>query len=105
MESDNWLSINYLTPDDFSEYLKTLPEDERSIELAQFSKRYAKKILKEGMKASTCFYQFIQDYSSRDFKIINGKPHVSQRVIIKHVKYWNDTHPYNHIRKLRIFFY
>lgn len=105
MEIDNWLSVNYLSPDEFGEYLQTLPDDERARELVEFSKRHAKKLLKEDMKRSSCFYTFIKNYSSRDFKIINGQKYVSQRVIVNHVKYWNDTHPNNRIKKLRVFFY
>ena len=104
MESDLWVPVDYLNIDDFYEYIQTLPEDQRAIELRQFSKREAKKILKEGMKESSCFYDFIKHYSHRDFKNIKGLPYVSQRVLIKHVKYWNITHPKNKINSLRIFF-
>ena len=57
------------------------------------------------MKKNNCFYNFVKNYSSRDFKIINNKKYVSQRVICKHVKYWNEIHPDNKIKKLRVFFY
>lgn len=105
MASDTWISLNYLNPKEFSSYLDTLDEDEKNIELAEYSKRQAKRMLKQEMKTSKCFYTFIKNYSPRDFKIIQGLSHVSQRVIIKHVKYWNETHPEKKIKKLRIFFY
>ena len=104
MESDLWIPVDYLNTDDFYDYLQTLPEDQRALELQQFSKREAKKILKKGMKESNCFYDFIRYYSQKDFKFIKNIPHVSQRVLIKHVKYWNLTHPKNKINNLRIFF-
>jgi len=56
------------------------------------------------MKRWECFYNFMKDYSYRDYKLINNKPYVSQRVVDKHVKYWNIVHPTNKIKKLRIFF-
>ena len=99
-----WIPVDYLDPDEFYNYLQTLPEDHRALELRQFSRRLAKKILKEEMEKWNCFYDFVEDYSSRDFKKINGIKHVSQRVLIKHVKYWNIIHPTNTIKKLRVFF-
>jgi hypothetical protein len=105
MENNNWISVEYLNNDDFCLYMDTLSEDEKAVELAQFSKRVGKKMLKDEMKKNNCFYNFIKSYSSRDFKIIKNKKHVSQRVICKHVKYWNETHPNNKIKNLRIFFY
>lgn len=105
MEDDNWISVEYLNPDDFYTYMQDLSEDDRAVELAQFSKRFGKKLLKEEMKKNNCFYNFVKNYSSRDFKIINNKKYVSQRVICKHVKYWNEIHPDNKIKKLRVFFY
>ena len=86
METDIWIPVDYLNVDDFYDYLQTLSEDQRALELQQFSKREAKKILKKGMKESNCFYDFIKNYSYRDFKIIQGLPHVSQRVILKTCK-------------------
>jgi hypothetical protein len=105
MKNDNWISVDYLNQDDFYMYIQELSEDERAIELAQFSKRVGKKLLKEEMKKNNCFYNFIKSYSSRDFKIIKNKKYVSQRVICTHVKFWNETHPNNKIKNLRVFFY
>lgn len=105
MEHDNWISVDYLNQDEFYTYMQELTEDERAIELAQFSKRVGKKLLKEEMKNNICFYNFIKNYSPRDFKIIKNKKYVSQRVICKHVKYWNEIHTDNKIKNLRIFFY
>lgn len=105
MASDTWISVNYLDPKEFSLYLDTLSDDEKNMELAEYSKRQAKRMLKQEMKNNNCFYTFIKNYSPRDFKIIRNLPYVSQRVIIKHVKYWNEMHPEKKIKNLRIFFY
>jgi predicted nuclease of restriction endonuclease-like RecB superfamily len=105
MSSDTWISVDYLNPTDFSSYLDTLDDDEKNIELVEYSKRQAKRMLKQEMEKNDCFYTFIKNYSPRDFKIICGLSYVSQRVIIKHVKYWNEMHPEKKIKKLRIFFY
>ena len=99
-----WITLNYLEPDDFFVYLQGLSEDERAVELCQYSKRHAKYLLKKEMKKWNCFYKFMENYSYRDFKIIHNIPHVSQRVILEHVKYWNKVHPTNKINELRIFF-
>ena len=103
--TETWISVNYLCPDEFCKYLNTLSEDERNIELSQYSKRQAKRMLKDDMRNSKCFYKFIKTYSPRDYQVINGITHVSQRVICKHLKYWNQTHPENKIKNLRVFFY
>jgi len=103
--TETWISVNYLDHEEFCNYLNTLSEDERNIELAQYSKRQAKRMLKDDMRNSKCFYTFIENYSPRDYQVINGIKHVSQRVISKHVKYWNQTHPKNKIKNLRVFFY
>ena len=103
--TETWISVNYLCPDEFYNYLNTLSEDERTIELVNYSKRQAKRMLKDDMRNNTCFYTFIKNYSPRDYKVINGVSHVSHRVISKHVNYWNQTHPVNKIKNLRIFFY
>ena len=103
--TETWISVNYLGTDEFCNYLNTLSEDERNIELANFSKRQAKKMLKDDMKNNSCFYNFIKNYSPRDYQVINGDKYVSQRVICKHIKYWNQIHPNNKIKNLRVFFY
>jgi predicted nuclease of restriction endonuclease-like RecB superfamily len=105
MFSESWISINYLSPSEFSKYLDTLSDDEKNEELARYSKRHANSILKDEIKKHTCFYSFIKSYSPRDYKLIRKVPHVSQRVVITHVKFWNDVHPEKKIKKLRVFFY
>jgi hypothetical protein len=104
MDFANWISVNFLDPDEFYEFLQTLPEEHQALELKNYSKRLAKKILKEEMKTCECFYDFMEIYSRRDFKIIKGEKYVSQRVVSKHVKYWNITHPEKRIKTLRIFY-
>lgn len=101
-----WTSVNFLKQDDFLEYLDTLPENERSDELKKFSQREAVNILKKDMKAcKTNFYNFIARFSPADFKIINRKSHVSQRVIDSHVNYWNEVNPDKKVKTLRVFLY
>ena len=102
---ETWISVNYLNHGEFYNYLNTLSDEERNIELVQYSKRHAKKLLKDEMRNNTCFYTFIKNYSPRDYQVINQVNYVSQRVICKHVKYWNQIHPENKIKNLRVFFY
>ena len=59
---EDWISVEYLNNNDFCLYMDTLSEDEKAIELAQFSKRSGKKMLKEEMKKNNCFYNFIKKY-------------------------------------------
>jgi hypothetical protein len=102
----NWIPVDTLGKKDFLEYLETLPESERSEELVKFSQKEAIHILKKEMKDSkTNFYNFISKFSPADFKIINRKSHVSQRVIVKHVKYWNEVNPTKKVKTLRVFLY
>jgi hypothetical protein len=96
-----WTQVEHLSQNDFLDYVQTLSPEEQKIEIKKFSKR----MLKLEMKKNICFYSFIKNYSPRDFKIIHRLPFVSQRVICKHVKYWNETHPLNKIKTLRIFYY
>lgn len=96
-----WTHIEHLDHKDFMEYVDTLPDKEKIFEI----KKHSRRMLKDEMRKYISFYNFIEKYSPRDFKIIKGKKYVSQRVIREHVKYWNQTHPFNTIKKLRIFFY
>ena len=101
-----WTSINFLNKDDFLEYLETLPEAERPDELKKYSQCEAVNILKNDMKKCNMnFYNFIAQFSPADFKIINRKSHVSQRVIDTHVNYWNEVNPEKKIKTLRVFLY
>jgi len=56
------------------------------------------------MKKYSNFYNFVERYSPKDLSVINGKKFVSQRVICQHVTHWNETHPKNKIKNLRVFF-
>jgi hypothetical protein len=96
-----WTQVDHLNQTEFMEYIETLSDDDKQKEI----KKYSKRLLKNEMKKYISFYNFIKNYSPRDFKIIKGSPHVSQRVLYKHVKYWNEIHPNNSIKKLQIFFY
>lgn len=102
-ELDGWTEIKHFDVDDFYTYLYTLPDDQQAKELETFGKQQSLMLLKYDMKQYTSFYEFIKQYSPRDFKILNNKPYVSQRVIIKHVELWNELHS-NEIKRLRIFF-
>ena len=99
----DWTEIKHFDIEDFYTYLDTLPEDQQANELALYGKQQSMLLLKDDMKKYNNFYTFIQYYSPRDFKMLNNKPYVSQRVIIKHVELWNDLHD-KKIKKLRIFF-
>ena len=97
----SWTHIEHLSQDEFMEYVDTLSDKEKVREI----KKYSRKLLKDEMKNYFSFYTFIQNYSPRDFRIIQGEKHVSHRVVREHVRYWNQTHPQKPIRKLRIFYY
>ena len=102
--TEKWVNVKLLNKEDFVEYLETLPEDEKSEELKEFSKREGEIIVKEDMKLYDDFYSFISAYSPRDYKNIAGIRYVSQRLIATHVEYWNEIHPTKPIKTLRIFF-
>jgi len=100
-----WVPLDHLSDVDFKEYLNTVPEDEKSIELKHHIKLKSEILLKEEMKKYSNFYNFIKKYSPRDFKTIKNKGHVSQRVINVHLRFWNEIHPNNQVKNLRVFFY
>ena len=100
---DGWTEIQHFNVDDFYTYLYTLPEEEQALELERFGKQQSLVLLKNDMVKFNSFYEFIKQYSPRDYKILNNKPYVSQRVIIKHVQLWNELHTAE-IKRLRIFF-
>lgn len=102
-EFDDWIEIKYFNIDDFYTYLYTLSEEQQTKELETFGKQQSLILLRNDMKKYNNFYEFIKQYSPRDYKILNNKPYVSQRVIIKHVELWNELHS-QAIKKLRIFF-
>ena len=101
--TDDWTEIPYFNVDDFYTYLHTLPEELQAHELQLFGKQQSLLLLKNDMMKYNNFYEFIKQYSPRDFKILNNKQYVSQRVIIKHVQLWNEIHT-SDIKRLRIFF-
>ena len=103
LQLDGWTEIKHFNIDDFYTYLYTLPEEQQAKELETFGKRQSLLLLKTDMKKYINFYEFIKQYSPRDYKILNNKPYVSQRVIIKHVEIWNELHC-QQIKRLRIFF-
>lgn len=100
---NDWTEINHFDIDEFYTYLSTLPEEQQANELQMFGKQQSYLVLKNDMLKYNNFYTFIQNYSPRDYKILNNKPYVSQRVIIKHVELWNELHSMN-IKRLRVFF-
>ena len=100
-----WVPLDHLSDSDFKDYLNTIPEDNKPTELQQHMKLKSEGILKEEMKKYTNFYNFIKKYSPNDFKTIKNKGHVSQRVLTKHLKFWNEIHPSNQVKNLRVFFY
>jgi len=99
----DWTEVKHFNVDDFYTYLYTLPEEQQAKELEQFGKQQSLFLLKTDMKKYNNFYEFIKQYSPRDYKILNNKQYVSQRVIIKHVELWNEIHSQS-IKRLRIFF-
>lgn len=103
--TEKWVNLNLLNKEDFMEYLETLPEDQKSEELKEFSQREGENIVKEDMKLYDDFYSFISAYSPRDYYInVFGIRYVSQRVVATHVEYWNQIHPTNTLKTLRVFF-
>ena len=100
-----WVPLDHLSDTDFKEYLKTISEDDKPIELQQHIKMKSEGILKEEMKMYRNFYNFIKQYSPRDFKTIKNKGHVSQRVLNIHLRIWNEIHPTEEVKNLRVFFY
>ena len=103
LEFDDWTEINHFDIDDFYTYLYTLSEEHQAKELEIFGKQQSLMLLKTEMTKYNNFYEFIKQYSPRDYKKLNNKPYVSQRVIIKHVELWNELH-FPKIKILRIFF-
>ena len=103
MIDSDWIEISYFDIDDFREYIECLPEDEYAKELENYSKQQAKYIIETDMKKASTFYEFMKKYSPRDYKIINNREYVSQRVITTHVYLWNNLKKHD-IKKLRIFF-
>ena len=101
----NWIPIDHLSDKDFMDYLRTLPENFRAPELQRHTKSKATQILKDEMSKHTNFYSFIKKYSPKDYKLINSKGHVSQRVLLNHVNMWNEIHPNNEVKHIRVFFY
>ena len=99
----NWTLVNYLKIEEIYDYISTLPDEEQMYELERSGKHMSIELLKNDMKLSDNFYDFIKQYSPKDFKIIQKKQYVSQRVIQTHVELWNETHN-TRLKKLRIFF-
>ena len=64
---------------------------------------FAGSILKEEMKKVNNFYDFIKNYSPCDYKVIQNKPYISQRVISTHVEIWNQINDVK-IKHLQVFF-
>ena len=102
-EFDGWTEVKHFNVDEFYTYLSGLSEEQQAHELETFGKQQSLMLLKTDMIKYTNFYEFIKQYSPRDYKILNNKPYVSQRVIIKHVELWNELHC-RQIKRLRIFF-
>ena len=103
MIENDWIEITYFDINDFGNYLEGLTEDQYAKELENYSKQQAKIIIQTDMKKANTFYEFMKEYSLRDYKIINNREYVSQRVISTHVNLWNDLNK-SKIKKLRIFF-
>lgn len=101
--NDDWTKIDYFNIDEFYSYLYTLPEEQQADELATFGKQQSMILLKDDMIKYKNFYEFIKNYSPRDYRIINNKPWISQRVINTHIQLWNSLHIHR-ITKLRVFF-
>ena len=99
----DWIEITYFDIDDFENYIEGLTEDQYAKELENYSKQQAKIIIETDMKKANTFYEFMKKYSPRDYKIINNREYVSQRVISTHVNLWNNLNK-SKIKKLRIFF-
>ena len=102
IESD-WVEITYFDIDDFNNYIEGLTEDQYAKELENYSKQQARLIIEADMKQANTFYEFMKKYSPRDYKIINNREYVSQRVISTHVNLWNNLNK-RKIQKLRVFF-
>ena len=88
---------------DLHDYIDTLDDDTKAIELEKYGKSLSMILLKEHMTKFENFYYFMRDYSPCDYRIINRKPHVSQRVIVQHIDLWNAVHN-NKLKRIRIFF-
>jgi hypothetical protein len=99
----DWTEIPYFTSDELNEYLDTLSEDEYAYELQSYSKYHARSILKEEMKKVNNFYDFVKNYSPCDYKVIQNKPYISQRVISTHIEIWNEINDIK-IKHLQVFF-
>jgi hypothetical protein len=96
-----WNSVDFLDDQEFNAFVDTIEDgDEKETEI----KLHSKRLLINEMKKYSNFYNFVERYSPKDLSVINGKKFVSQRVICQHVTHWNETHPKNKIKNLRVFF-
>ena len=101
----NWIPVSHLNLSEFTAYLSTVNNDDlRSTEIQRYSKRHAVTMMCSDMQKYTSFYEFVEVFSPADYKIIKGKPHVSQRVIANHIQYWNECRPHHIVKTLRVFF-
>jgi len=99
-----WVNVDYLSNNEFNNYLDSITNDIQAEELRLYTKREAIRILKDEISKYDNFYDFVKNYSPRDYKCVKGKEYVSQRVLNDHVKYWNEIHNDLEIKLLRVFF-
>ena len=69
---DDWTEIKHFNVDDFYNYLYTLPEELQAKELEIFGNQQSLILLKTEMKKYYNFYEFVKQYSPRDYKILNN---------------------------------
>ena len=101
----NWIPVSHLSLSEFTAYLSTVSNDDlRSTEIQRYSKRHAVTVMCSDMQKYISFYEFVEAFSPNDYKLIKGRPHVSQRVIASHIQYWNECRPNHPVRTLRVFF-
>ena len=99
---DDWIIIECENKWNIIENLTNI-ETKKCKEMQLETERKGIEILKNEMKLYNNFYKFIKDFSPVDYKLINGKKYVSQRVIGNHFKYWNEIHSYSKLQNIRIF--
>ena len=100
---NEWVKLTHLSFNEFEEYIEFLSDTEKELAQQYETQRKGREIILDMMKEYSNFYTFIKNFSPVDYKYIDKKQYVSNRVTTTHLELWHITHPYSKLEHLRVF--